>query len=633
MFEIEEGDPFRKNIIEKLKEHNWDIDACVVPLFTLLEERKAEAQKKEIEKKNTAVKKEHQEKAMRFLSIMFEAFTPEEILRVLEKNDGDVDATTEHFLEVVQNRSKAAESKVCTSSKKEPKDKEKKDYREVQKERERKFLTDSLCQRFSEFPRVFILEKLESCNWVSEMAVEALLAERASARNMRLSKIIERAPEPIKTIAPLSVSLFDSTKENEELRKIVVQNRNSGDAASVFKRELEKKIRGPYSDQLAAGALLPPDVDLLSAQQTPTSNAKRESKLEHPIRPKPAAGRKSPTKKEFQAPSTASTASIPSTSASEADDAKENKVKLSVLPKKDELLVEWEIFPGCDYRPAARDFITLSEGNDVISADNYETWKWTGGHKKGTLTFNTSSLCGKYVVQYIGSDKRVLGLSSVVQIGPAFSMRIVKPQNNSTMPMEVSVLVEMESSSTTDFPSSSWIALYEKTDKEHRPDNRTYNSYQWVLSTSQLIESEVKDGVSRCVRAVPFTIPKAGVFEFRFFSTKAYKYSSHLTLNLTGHDTVQLVKEGDQMIVNVKLSTINPAQDPVWIGIFHANEKNIRQYRRYKYVSQAGISTYKFKACIHTGDYEARLLANRSSDVLATSDIVHVDGVEGAYWI
>jgi hypothetical protein len=380
------------------------------------------------------------------------------------------------------------------------------------------------------------------------------------------------------------------------------------------------------------GVLMTPST-FSSAPPVPSSSTQRDSKLEHPARPKPIAVRKAPTKKGFQAPDTSATTS---TATSESSAAKEHKlVKVTVLPKKDELLVQWEVFSasGSQYVPTSRDYITLTEEGNARSPDQYETWQWTSGAKKGSLTFDTSSLGGKYIVQYVGSDKRIRGLSSVVQIGPVYSIRVVKPQNHQTMPMEVSVLVEMESSSTNDFPSSSWIALYEKTDKEHRPDDRAYSSYQWVSSNSQLIESEVKEGASRCVRAIPFTIPKAGVFEFRFFRSRAYKSSSQLTLNLTGQDKVQLVKEGEQMIVNVKLSTVDPTKEAVWIGIFHAKEKNVRQYRRFKWITAAGISTYKFKACIHTGDYEARLLANRSSDVLATSGIVHVDGVEGAYWL
>jgi hypothetical protein len=619
MMKIEEGDPFRKVIIKTLQENDWDVYKSIEPLFIIREEERVAKRRKEREEKLAMKKKEENEKPMQFLGIMFDAFTPAEILRVLEKNDGDVDATTEHFLQVVQKKS---EKKSKGKAKEEKKGAPKKDYRELQRERERKFLTDSLCQRFSDFSREHIVKKLKAVQWDSDKAIESLLADRSAARNLRFSKIIERATEPMDAMPTLSApSSTEQARERDEVKQMVAQQRGRVDAAALFKQELEKTLRGPYSDQLAMQ-----DSSPSPSPMGPTEVS--EPKLTHPApRPKPPSSRKTPTKKDFQA-----TTKKPAT-VKVLSEAKEAGMKVNVVTKQSEVVVQWEKPAGSTYSPSFRDFIAMYKEGNSNANDKYDTWKSTWGTAKGEVSFNTSSISGQYVFKYMGSAETTVAVSSVVQIGPLYSIHVNKPQNQNTMPMEVSVLIDMSNSLENDFPASSWIALYEKTDKEHRPDSRSYTSFKYVTSTSQLIESEMKDGSSHVVRAVPFTIPKAGVFEIRFFPTKAYDSASQLTLNLTGQDKVQLAKKGDQMIVNVKLSTVDPTQESVWVGIFHSKETNVRQYRRYKYVASAGVTTIQFKACIHTGDYEARLLTNRGSDVLATSSIVHVDGIEGGYWL
>eukprot|EP00457_Paulinella_chromatophora_P002160 gb/GEZN01002164.1/.p1 GENE.gb/GEZN01002164.1/~~gb/GEZN01002164.1/.p1 ORF type:complete len:663 (+),score=116.47 gb/GEZN01002164.1/:66-2054(+) len=644
MFDVKENDEEMIKLIRAtLAENEWEPEDCIVPLFSAIEKRKEEQRTKELQQQREQEKKKNKDQAMRFLGIMFQAFSPEEILRVLEENDGDVDATTEHFLAIVQKKDQDTKKRPVPAQ----------DYRAEQLQRERKFQTDALCQRFHEFSREQIIEKLQECDYDSDTTIEALVSDRAASRTLRLSTIIDRAPKPFKNKLPIEDQEASSNStEIQEVKKIVLQSRNDTDSA-LFKQELEKTIRGPYTDQLFQLRKSSETKECVQSPPVEEKHEKTEKSSIHPARissasPSPAPSSKHAPQEHKTTPdkvdellSPAPPTTTASASVASADSAATTCPKALTAPSQmaegESIEVSWDfVASGIEFTPTAKDYIGIYWEDDVRTGGPYVTYHWTYAKPKGVLSFRSPGYCGSYVFQYVTNSEsglKCIAASPPVQVGASFQLKVVKPSTQQTMPMEVSVVIEQSSPKMVDFPATGWIALYSKTDKEHRPTDKSYVDYQWVAAQSKVVESEAKDGLHRQVRVLPYSIPKAGIWEFRFFAHKAYRAVSRLTLNLTGQDTVQLVVEGDKMIVNCKVATVNPATDPVWIGIFHSSEENPRQYRRCKYISEAGVTTLTFKKCIHTGTYEARLFANRSFDVLATSEQVHVDGVEGSYWL
>eukprot|EP00808_Paulinella_micropora_P026737 g62071.t1 len=612
MFDIKENDQELRDLIRKiLGENDWEPEACIVPVFTALEKRKEEARAQEDEEQKKKEKQQNKDHAMRILNNMFQAVSPDEILRVLEENDGDVDATTEHFLKIVQKKDQETHGSDG--------------QKDLLAERERKFLTDALCTRFHDFSREHIVQKLKECKWEQDKAIKDLLEERAASRSLRLSAIFSRAPTPLKSVAPNLQAEQETNEEIKQVSKLVQQIRKATDEA-LFKEELEKTIRGPYTD-----LLLRRRTDSESKQDRASSGSEQSSEHKTVV---------------------PSSSSLSEQAPSEPDELLLPDSVLKVVEQVAEgenLALSWDLSAAPpNFKPTNRDFIGLYGESDKSSEEDvnksseedvskgYKSYHWTHGAKTGSLSFCSPGYCGIYIFQYFSpteSGDTLVASSVPVRVGPVFSLKVIKPQSQQTMPMQVTLMIEQTSPKMVEFPSTGWVALYAKTDKEHRPEDKRYESYAWVSTQSRIVESEAKGGMHRVVKSMPFFIPKAGIWEFRFFPHKTYSPACRLTLSLTGHDAMQLLVEGDMMIVHCRVATVDPTTEPVWIGIFHSNESNPRQYRRCKYVTEGGVSTFTFKKCIHTGDYEARLMAGKSFEVLASSDTVHVDGVTGGYWL
>jgi len=98
-----------------------------------------------------------------------------------------------------------------------------------------------------------------------------------------------------------------------------------------------------------------------------------------------------------------------------------------------------------------------------------------------------------------------------------------------------------------------------------------------------------------------------------------------LSVTVKGSDSLSLKinKETNKAIVEYSVTTVDPAKDSVWVGIFHTNQTDSHYYRRYKYITNHEGS-FEVKAMQTAGTYEARLFACGTYDVLATSTHVVV---------
>jgi hypothetical protein len=245
------------------------------------------------------------------------------------------------------------------------------------------------------------------------------------------------------------------------------------------------------------------------------------------------------------------------------------------------------------------------------SVSNYITWEWIGkATREGSITFKAPDL-GKFFFRYFfNKSYRLQAVSNVVGVGPEF---ILTPTVINERKCKVTY-----SQKTGNFHSNAWIGLYEKNELE----NSQYKNYQWLSSATN--------------SSLTFDIPKAGRWEFRLFPYRnllgPYIHVSSCVFSTQGQDKLELSADPldeKQIEVKCKISTLDLQRDSVWIGVYFADEKNNRLMRRYKSLdySPDGACAIKFKKPIHKGQYEVRLFANRSYDILAKSNVLDVDGL------
>lgn len=83
---------------------------------------------------------------------------------------------------------------------------------------------------------------------------------------------------------------------------------------------------------------------------------------------------------------------------------------------------------------------------------------------------------------------------------------------------------------------------------------RSYLTYKWA-----------KDG-----EELAFEVPKAGSWNFKAFPDRSYDFASSTNVTVKGTDslTLKVDKERNKAIVEFDITTVDPATDSVWIGIF-----------------------------------------------------------------
>jgi len=210
------------------------------------------------------------------------------------------------------------------------------------------------------------------------------------------------------------------------------------------------------------------------------------------------------------------------------------------------------------------------------------------------------------------------------------------------MPTRIQIRCKQACSSTgqTKFGSGAWIGLYRRDDKDGsciipKIDNKNYFAFEW-LSNGKDITSSVGTSTETPLEAekeVVLEVPKAGQWFVRLFPDRSYNDIATAKIYIQGEDNLTLNVESTVMSVVCNVTTVDPARDYVWVGVYKIEEKDQRQYRRYKYLSSAMLSTSSsdpitltFKTPIHSGIYEARLFANGSYEVLSRSAPVTVLG-------
>jgi len=167
-----------QEIRKVLDENQWDVDAAILPLFELTQKKKEKEEEDALQKRRREIKEREREKARTFLRDLFSEIDEKQIQKILDENEGDVDATTEQLLKLKADKE--------IDEEKEMKEK---------KEREKEIKLEALIHQFSDYILdKDIKEQLENHNYNIEAVTPVLLKiteERKVVHLRRLYKFIK----------------------------------------------------------------------------------------------------------------------------------------------------------------------------------------------------------------------------------------------------------------------------------------------------------------------------------------------------------------------------------------------------------------------------------------------------------
>jgi hypothetical protein len=225
----------------------------------------------------------------------------------------------------------------------------------------------------------------------------------------------------------------------------------------------------------------------------------------------------------------------------------------------------------------------------------YITYQWrdkNDTNNKGTITFTAPNLYGTYEFRYfVNSSYQHVAMSNRVTVGPKVELEARLAENGK-------LVIKWNQVSGNKY-SRAWIGLYEKS----QTNNKAYITWEYAASTPELT----------------FAAPvKPREYEFRFFTNSYEPVAKSNAILIEGEDRVSASISNGIITVKPHIVSVDPYYDSVWLGIFFTTENDHRQWRRYKYISDREAEV-TFKAPNTPGEYEVRLFANKSYDLIVKS--------------
>jgi hypothetical protein len=168
---------------EVLNSTNWDVEAAIAPLFTKCDEQKHKTRK---EKKAKAIKKREAEtkKQYEHLLEIFHTFSKEEIQKLLDENEGDIEETTNQLLELVKKQEEEKTKKKEANVKA-----EEKRMQEEQEFRLRELKIQALEEKFEDLSEKEVISALENARWDIKKAHLALMQASMDVKKKYLKSL------------------------------------------------------------------------------------------------------------------------------------------------------------------------------------------------------------------------------------------------------------------------------------------------------------------------------------------------------------------------------------------------------------------------------------------------------------
>jgi len=224
----------------------------------------------------------------------------------------------------------------------------------------------------------------------------------------------------------------------------------------------------------------------------------------------------------------------------------------------------------------------------------YVTYQWRGKSdiNKGTVTFTAPSVYGTFEFRYfVNSSYQHVAISNRVTVGPKVELEASVAENGK-------IVVKWNQVSGNKY-ARAWIGLYEKS----QSNNKLYISWEYATTSELTFAAPVK--------------PRE--YEFRFFTNSYEPVATSKAILIEGEDRLSASISNGVITVKPHIVSVDPYYDSVWTGVFFTSENDHRQWRRYKYITDREAEV-TFKAPNTPGEYEVRLFANKSYDLIVKSN-------------
>ncbi|KAL6079997.1 hypothetical protein QOT17_000380 [Balamuthia mandrillaris] len=618
-------------IVRSLVENDWDSERAILPLFAAVEEHREKERKlareealKKREAERLQLKEEASKKAKTFLRQLFSNIPEEEVQAYLDQNEGDVDATVDQLLALMNEREQ-----------RENEAKQKHEEKELIKRQmalERQLKIDTLKERFEEYvEEEEVVATLEAADMDVPSASNELLRLTEKRKKERLLRLypavtgeqvltvlndtnwdirsamaeLAKIQQETKANSPIHHIKEDKGKEKEDEEKFLLRSAILGkelteliqvqtaevaleiNPHSIFRQELENKLRFGPEDLPGLPGMIPLTRKMIDKMQAaPFVDEEEEPAGASPQQQQGA----SPVEDSLQS-------SIVAPAGKQDEDLADGFVLTATperLDKGGKIRVSWDA--SCEVTTS--DWVGMyswPEGAASPSVKGYYTYNWIGKvQKQGSIVFPAPKL-GRYVFRYFSNKSyKLVATSNPVSVGPVYTLTAAQHPALEAEQAQLSVDVRVEHLSGNMYPNA-WVALYDDSNAPHS----AYKTYQWVSSAVDHVLS--------------FSVPKTGCWEFRLFPERRYYPVARCTALVRGEDSVDFEADGSCMKVRCKVATVDPTTDYVWIGIYRVEEQDNKMYRKYKYLA-SGLEELTFKSCTTPGLYEVRLFANKYYD-------------------
>jgi len=205
-------------IAKVLEESKWNEEDALVPLFHLSEEQSREGKRLaqlEVQKKKTEEEKkkkieEAKEKAAYLLEMFHATISKEQLQKMLEENEGDIEETTTQLLQLVDKQEEEKEKKRLEDRK------VREQAEKLKQEQERRVALDVLKHRFVELPEGEILNALNQFNWQLEKSSTHLARISIENKRKNLRALFKNFPDDVIELA-LQQNGWDQTKAAKQL--------------------------------------------------------------------------------------------------------------------------------------------------------------------------------------------------------------------------------------------------------------------------------------------------------------------------------------------------------------------------------------------------------------------------------
>jgi len=575
-----------------------------------MKKRQDEEERKKIEAKKQA----------EGLMKAFKTVPKEKVQEILDKNEGDIEATTDELLFLVDQ----------LEVQKKQQQKELERRKQEQEARAKELKITALASKFPDIPEDYVVTTLEKVGGDIKEAAAALLKYSTEQKKKELKAIFQSAMED-EIDSALEKANWDKVKAAEYLNKTREERRKSKQQESPKKEPVLKKINNTF---LERSVLLVKEIEnelsasrmIIAKTEEADNRAQKgvvaaifKNQLENIIatqaREGVVPGMAPPLPRQIDALLGKTNKPVPDEVEKEEQPLQEPPersqtekvgekyvVTLTATPNVvdvgNNITVNWKR----SEKSLAYDWISLCLTNQPNKA--YITYQWSGKElTEGSLVFVAPKVYGEYEFRYLTDNGYMaIGVSNKFLVQPQFELMA------NLDPVNKKIIAKWKQASGNPY-SRAWIGLYQKS----QSNNKQYLVWEYANKPDN---------------TVVFDAPlKPSEYEVRFFPYSYIDVARSNPIRIEGEDRLDVNISEDGIIhVTYDVVSIDPYQDNAWLGIFFTTEKDSRQWRRYKYIKDRKAEVVFASGPRTAGEYHVRLFANKNYEPILTSKPFIVQG-------